>query len=200
GLVCPVRPQHFHCAQRLAVPIPGRVDAANRPAAERLEQLVAWNPWRCLHGSDLEAKGKWRRRENRALCVLSVDVSDVLKCKCHFPDRAWPGRAQCTSSGMSSSASSVVTSAFKGGRKNKKRMAAATNAIAAGTRNSFRKSVTAAGPVPVVNAASSKPPEKLPTIGPRPRIRKLNSPWALERASLGKNSSTKIYTVAKKKA
>src|SRR5438132_9733230 len=73
---------------------------------------------------------------------------------------------QCTSSGISSRAFSVVTSALSGGRKNKNRKIAAARATPAGTRNSLRKSVLAALPVPVVKAASNWPPATLPANGP----------------------------------
>src|SRR5579872_3564656 len=98
--------------------------------------------------------------------------------------------------------SSGLGCTFRGGWNKSSNKRAATAAVADGMRNRLLKLSTFV-PATVVRKNTFSPSQghtKLPTNGPAPRIRKLNNPCALERASLGKYSSTKMYTVAKKKA
>ena len=69
------------------------------------------------------------------------------------------------------------------------KIVAATSETKQGTRKRFRKSTT----LSLVNTScNSMGQTELATNAPTPRIITLKSPWALDRASLGKNSSTKM--------
>ena len=51
--------QHFDGTERISITIAGRVDTGDLASAQRLEQLIARNPRRRLHGSSLDRSRKW---------------------------------------------------------------------------------------------------------------------------------------------
>ena len=189
GLVLPVGAQHLDGAGRVVGVVAGGVDAGHGPAAERCQQLVAGDGRQRLHGSGLDGNrqnGASERENGR--CGYYRPGAAAGRCRkseCRG-GRTTPRFLQ--RGGLELFGDRFIPASSGGGRTPVRQAGPRATAAGIGTggRNRPADRVT----VTVLHRGTAKLSH--PTKRPGPRIRKLNSPWALERASLGKNSSTKM--------